>query len=85
MAAARLPRAGQGTPPAVEGRAARGANRVNDLGRGDRAVEAALRAGPDGQPDGEALKLGLDLVGVPEIADLTGARVEIEATAVVPR
>ena len=62
--------AGQLEPAPVEGRAAGGLDRVDDLGRGDRAEQAAAVAGPGRQRDLEALELGLDLAGLAEVADL---------------
>src|SRR5690349_2751679 len=70
VATARLHVPGQLDPALVEGRAAGPANRLDDLGRRDRAVEPATLAGPHGQLDRERLELALDLVGVPEVADL---------------
>src|SRR4051794_6174294 len=47
-------------------------DRRRDLGRGDRAEEASAVAGARLQLDLQVLELGLDLVRVTEVADLTG-------------
>ena len=72
VCADRLDVAGQLEPAPVEGRAAGGLDRVDDLGRGDRAEQPAAVAGAGRQADLEALELALDLVGVAEVADLAG-------------
>src|SRR5689334_5007097 len=59
-------------PATVERRTAGGLDRVDDLGRRDRAEQPAAVAGPRRQRDLEAGQLGLDLVGLAQVADLAG-------------
>ena len=61
-------------PAPVQRRTAGGLDRVDDLGRGDRAEQAAAVAGARRQRDLEAGELVLDLVGLAQVADLTGRR-----------
>src|SRR4029453_4736807 len=59
-------------PGTVERRTTGGLDRVDDLGRGDRAEQPATVAGARRQRDLETGELVLDLVGVAQVADLTG-------------
>src|SRR6478735_6402388 len=45
-------------------------DRPGDVADGDRTEQAAARTGADRQVDGRTLELGLDLLGVVEVADL---------------
>src|SRR5690606_14814732 len=67
----RLDRLAQLDPAPVDGRAARRLDRVGDLAGRDRTEQPAAGAGPRGQPHLQRLDLGLDLVGLAEVTDLT--------------
>src|SRR5215471_74057 len=68
--AGRLDVAGQLDAALVEVGTAGGLDRLLHLARGDRAEQPAPGARPGRQGDLEHLKLLLDLLGVPEVADL---------------
>src|SRR5205823_15119623 len=63
---------GQLDPAAVQIRTAGRPDGRDDLARRDRTEQPATAAGPRRQADLQPFELGPDLVGVAEVADLTG-------------